>query len=179
MMLRKLIPVLVMVLSLPGCSKDELRTSGIDTIDNRLFGSGPYYAMGFQFSSGAAVSTLDDPGPDIVLYMNADNPALPRLTFQASNFQPSFALAGTYASEAEAIAAFNGLTDVGTYSWDEIAEPIVPNQVWVYRSSRELYTKIRTVSTVSEMRPDIPFRYGECTFEWVHQPDGTPTFPAQ
>jgi hypothetical protein len=46
-MTRKLIPAVIMALSLAGCSKDELRTSGIDTIDNRLFGSGPYYSNGF------------------------------------------------------------------------------------------------------------------------------------
>jgi hypothetical protein len=127
--------------------------------------------------SEAALTTRTD--SDIVLYMNADNPSQPRLTFQASNFQPSFALHGSYATEAEAVAAFNGLADVGTYTWKEMADPILQHQVWIYRSSRELYTKIRIVSTISEMRPDIPFRYGECTFEWVHQPDGTATFPSR
>ena len=58
-----------------------------------------------------------------------------------------------------------------------MADPINANQVWVYRTGTETYAKIRIISTVNEIRDDMP--YGECTFEWVYQPDGSLTFPGK
>ena len=58
-----------------------------------------------------------------------------------------------------------------------MADPVIANQVWVYRTGTETYAKIRIISTVNETRDDLP--YGECTFEWVYQPDGSTTFPVK
>jgi hypothetical protein len=164
-----------------GCSKDKtVPTSGTATIKNTLYGTGPYYANGFSFSTAGPVSTLDNPGPDIVLYVNIDNLASPRLTFQANNLNPSFYKLGEYADAASAISAFDNLTTVGTYQYTDMADPVKNNQVWVYRSGDETYSKIRIISTINEKRPEVPTldaQYGECTFEWVHQPDGSATFP--
>jgi hypothetical protein len=56
-----------------------------------------------------------------------------------------------------------------------MADPIKDNQVWIYKSGTETYTKFRIISTVNETRSNVP--YGECTFQWVYQPDGSTTFP--
>jgi hypothetical protein len=66
--------------------------------------------------------------------------------------------------------------------WTDFADPVKPNQVWIYRSQGEKYAKIRIISTVNERRKDTSalrdsVDYAECTFEWVYQPDGTITFP--
>jgi len=174
---------IIILTGLYGCSKDKtVPTSGTATINNTLFGTGPYYANGFSFSVAGPVSTLDDPGPDLILYVNIDNLSSPRLTFQVENFMPSFYKLGDYADAAAAIAAFNGLTTVGTYQWTDMADPLKNNQVWVYRSGDEKYSKIRIISTINEKRPEVPTldaQYGECTFEWEHQPDGSTSFPAK
>jgi hypothetical protein len=174
---------IVILVSFFGCSKDKtVPTSGTATINNTLNGTGPYYANGFSFASAGTVSTLEDPGPDIILYVNIDNLSSPRLTFQAENFMPSFYKLGDYPDAAAAIAAFNNLTTVGTYQWTDMADPVKNNQVWVYRSGDEKYSKIRIISIINEKRPEVPTldaQYGECTFEWVHQPDGSTTFPAK
>ena len=159
---------------LPGCRKDDTpRTSGTETIDNTLYGTGPYYANGFLFSQAKKISTLDNMGYDILIYVNNDNPVR-RLTLQADNFKPSFCKIGDYIDAASAVFAFNNLKSVGTYQWEDMADPINANQVWVYRTGSEKYAKIRIVSTKNEIRNNL--QYGECTFEWLYQPDGSLTF---
>lgn len=157
------------------CKKDDEpnRKSGTDTINNKTYTGTTYYYYGFSFSRAKSITTLVDPWPDIVLFVNIDTPPS-RLTFQTNNFRPSFSKIGDFADEASAIQAFNNLQTVGTLQWTEMADPIQNNQVWVYRSENEEYTKIRIISTVNEDREGVP--YGECTFQWVHQPDGSSTF---
>jgi hypothetical protein len=58
--------------------------------------------------------------------------------------------------------------------WVVWADSLKPNQVWLYKSGNDHFSKLRIVSTVSEVRNN--WNYAECTFEWVYQPDGTLTF---
>ncbi len=165
---------IVILAFLNGCSTVEpVRTAGTDTIDNIVYQSTSYYSYGFSFSTAKLVSN-ESQGCDIVLYVNSDNPER-RITFQANNLKPSFYKLGDYADEAAAIEAFDNLKTVSVTTWSDMADPVIPNQVWIYRSGADKYTKIRIVSTVNEIRSTLP--YGECKFKWVHQPDGSATFP--
>lgn len=158
-----------------GCTKKEsTRTSGTDSIDNTTYFSTTYYYYGFLFSDAKLVATTSNPGPDITLYVKEDI-APPVLTLVANNFKPSFSKIGEYANEDAAKSAFDNLKTVSVEQWEEMADPVAPNQVWVYRSGTETYAKIRIVSTINETRDNKPF--GECTFQWAYQPDGTTTFP--
>ena len=176
-MKRTLYIILAMVFALPACTKTEpTRTSGTDKIDNITYQSSTYYVYGFSFSQAKLISTINNPGPDITMYVNVDNlPA--RLTLQANNLKPSFSKVGDFADETAAITAFNNLKTVSVTQWSDMADPVKANQVWIYRSGSEYYTKFRIVSTVNEIRQTIP--YGECTFQWVYQPDGSSTFPGK
>jgi hypothetical protein len=163
------------IIALSACNKDDnTRTSGTDTIDNTTYQSTTYYVYGFSFSKAELIPTTLNPGPDIIVYVNQDNPAY-RLTLQANNLKPSFYKVGDYASEAEAKTAFDNLKTVSVTQWIDMADPINANQVWIYRSGEETFTKIRIVSIKNEIRQNIAF--GECTFQWLHQPDGSATFP--
>jgi hypothetical protein len=174
-MKRTIIISSIFLLMLAGCTKVEPnRTSGTDTIDNITYQSTTYYVYGFTFSQGKLVSTIGEPGPDITIYVNKDNTPS-RLTLQADNLKPSFYKVGDYADENAAKAAFDNLKTVSVTQWQEMADPIAANQVWIYRSGEDTYTKFRIVSTVNEIRQTIA--YGECTFQWVYQPDGSLTFP--
>jgi len=174
--MKKTIYILIsLIVAVAACNKDEdIRTSGTDTIDNKTYQSTTYYVFGFLFSQAKRVSTTEKPRPDIIVYVNHDN-ALYRLTMQANNLNPSFYKVGDYANEVAAKTVFDNLKTVTVSSWSEMADPISPNQVWIYKSGDEKYTKFRIVSTVNEIRQNIP--YGECTFQWLHQPDGSATFP--
>jgi hypothetical protein len=180
MMKRPLFILLFFLLAFSGCKKAEtIRTSGTDTIDNTVYQDATYYALGFSFTQAKKISNLSDPGPDLTLYLNQDNPSLPsRLTLMVNNFKNSYFKIGDFPDEASAIAAFDNLKTVGTsYQWVNIADPIKENQVWIYRTGRDLYAKFRIISTKNEMRNNLA--YGECTFEWVFQPDGSSTFPGK
>jgi hypothetical protein len=175
---RALIVILLFLSVLSGCKKTEtIRTSGTDTIDNTIYKDATtYYALGFSFSQAKKISNIADPGPDLTLYVNNDNPTS-RLTLQVNNRNPSYSKVGDYQDETAAISAFNNLKTVTVSQWVDMADPINVNQVWIYRTGRDQYAKFRIISTKSEMRSNLP--YGECTFEWVYQPDGSLTFPGK
>ena len=169
--------VLVIILVLSGCTKKEdTRTSGTDTIDNITYYSTTYYTYGFSFSKAKLVTTNVNPGPDIAVYVNIDN-GTPRLTLQTNNLKSSFFKVGDYSDAAAAQSAFDNLKTVNVAQWQEMADPILSNQVWIYRSGTDAYTKFRIVSTVNEKRQSID--YGEITFQWVYQSDGSSTFPGK
>ena len=169
--------VLASLLIFTDCTKKEpTRTSGIDTIDNITYFSTTYYNYGFSFSGAKLVATSTSPGPDITIYVNIDN-ITPRLTLQSNNLKPSFFKVGDFADETTAKSAFDNLKTVSVEQWQDMADPLNANQVWIYKSGNDTYTKIRIVSTVNETRQGVA--YGECTFQWVYQPDDSLTFPGK
>lgn len=170
-----LAPVVLTLLLFTGCRKeDDIRLSGIDTIDNTIYGTTEYYAMGFRFSDSRLTSTLYSPGPDITI----DNDGtLDKLLLLTNSYYNSFFKVGDYANAAEAEEAFDNLTEPTVTQWVVWAESIAPNQIWIYKTSTEKYAKIRIISTLSEMRDD--WKYAECKFQWAYQPDGTLTFPGK
>jgi hypothetical protein len=176
--MKRVVFILLAIFSIfTGCTKKETtRTSGVDTIDNITYFSTTYYQYGFLFSSAKLVPTSTNPGPDITIYVNVDN-VTPRLTLQSNNLRASFFKVGDFADAATAQSAFDNLKTVSVTQWLDMADPINANQVWIYRSGTDNYTKFRIVSTVNEMRQSIP--YGECSFQWVYQPDGSSTFPGK
>ena len=161
------------VILLVACKKDgAVRTSGTDKIDNIVHQDVTYYVYGFSFSQAKLVSTESNPRPDIVLHPVESS----RPTLQTNNFLPSFFKIGEYANENEAKKAFDNLKTVPTpQQWLDMADPVAPNQVWVYRSDKEKYTKFRIVDIKSKTQKGVT--YDECTFQWVHQPDGSVNFP--
>jgi hypothetical protein len=176
--MKKIVFILFSIFSiLSGCTKKEpTRTSGTETINNITYFSTTYYNYGFSFSGAKLVSTSTNPGPDITIYVNIDN-ITPRLTLQSNNLKPSFFKVGDFADGTTAQSAFDNLKTFSVTQWLDMADPISSNQVWIYRSGTDDYTKFRIVSTVNETRQAIA--YGECTFQWVYQPDGSLTFPGK
>lgn len=159
-----------------GCKKEDgpAAVTGTVTINNNLKGDqySGYYAYGFSFSVGRQVSTLDSPDPDVFI----DNGSVyDNLIFVNNNNMPSFFKYGEYPDEASAIQAYKMLTSATVTQWVGIGQGVRPNQVWLYRSDNEHYSKLRVVNTKAEQRSDRD--YAECTFEWDYQQDGTLTFP--
>src|SRR5512133_405770 len=144
--------VLLAVIIFTGCTKKETtRTSGIDTIDNTTHFSTTYYNYAFSFSGAKLVSTEITHGWDISLFVIVENQTS-RLTFQANNLKPSFYKVGDFADEGSAKTAFDNLKTVSVSLWQDMADPISANQVWIYRSGSDTYTKIRIISTINETR---------------------------
>jgi len=175
-MRNRILTLLFIIYLLPGCSKENsIDTSGTATINNILSFDQKlqtYYSFGFLFSQAKLVSILEVPPPDFTIYSDGTN-----LSLEANNLSNSFYRFGEYNNPEAAKEVFNNLTSANILQWEGLASPIKPNQIWIYRSGNEHYAKIRIISTVSEIRNERD--YGECTFEWVYQPDGTLTFPGK
>jgi hypothetical protein len=174
----RLVVILFLSLFFTGCDDPDkpgnTKTSGNETINNSLFGTGPYYAMGFNFSKAELVPSSSSPKPDVTIGFDDLNAIFYLSTESGLN---GFFKIGEYASEAAAIYAFDNLTAFSVSDWAEWANPVRPNQIWIYRSADEHYAKIRIISTSYQ---DLdPRDYAECTFEWVYQPDGSLTFPGK
>jgi hypothetical protein len=171
------IPFFLIILAC--CKKnDSPRLSGTDTIDNILYGTGPYYALGFSFPESKKVSTLNNPID--VITINADiavDGSIRMIYFATGNFDNSFFLFGEYNDSATAASAFNNLTSFSEPQCTALGIQVKMNQIWLYRTSLDKHVKIRTISTVAEKRDNKP--YAECAFEWVYQPDGSLTFPGK
>ncbi len=167
--------ILILSVILAGCKKnDSISTSGTQTIDNNLYGTGPYYANGFLFSLAKTVTTLDNPEPDITI----DNDGtLFNLILQTNNFKNSFFKIGEYPDPASAEQTFNNLTAPVVSQWVVWADSLKANQVWIFKTASEHYVKLRIIGTISEPRNNR--NYAECTFQWVYQPDGSLTFPGK
>jgi hypothetical protein len=170
-----LISAFVLV-TMAGCKKDNgPRLSGTDTIDNKLYGTTAYYAYGFSIPTGSKVSTLNSPID--VFTINAFPGNFNKTYFDAQNFSNSFYRYGVYPDAATASQAFINLTTFSVSGWKATGDSVKANQIWLFKTSSETYAKFRIISTVGEVRDIIP--YVECTFEWVHQPNGTLTFPGK
>jgi hypothetical protein len=170
--------ILILSFILSGCKKDNNpRLSGTITINNIFYGSGPYYAFGFSVPTGQKVSTLNDPLDVITIMADADiNDNVRKIFFANNNFKYSFYRFGQYTDAATASLAFKNLTSFTNPLWTETGDSVKANQVWLYRTDMDKYSKIMVISTVAEKR-NKP--YAECTFEWVYQPDGSQAFPGK
>jgi len=175
-MKKSVVIVILLALFIVSCEKNgRVSNSGTVTINNDLFfdnGIQAYIIYGFLFPEGRLVSIFASPPPDITIDSDGTN-----LSLEANNLNNSFYLYNSFTNETQAKEAFKNLTSLTVSQWAGSAIPLNANQIWIYRSGSEHYTKIRIISTESG---EVSGRdYAECTFEWVYQPDGTLTFPAK
>ncbi|MDX9811081.1 MAG: hypothetical protein RBU28_01745 [Bacteroidales bacterium] len=172
-------PVLfLLLLASPACDKEEeIPLSGTVTIDSKLTFSDDkqtYVIYGFLFSDARRVPFPGSVKPDITVYNDESSVSL-----MTGNYLDSFYLEGEYNDAASAVSAFNGLKTVNPamITWTGMASPLAEGQVWVYRTDREQYAKIRIIELETGTHEDKV--YASCTFEWAFQPDGSTNFPAR
>jgi len=172
----KLIIYATFILLINGCNKNGGPViSGEATIDNLLYGTGPYYAVGFSFEQGKELQTNNTPEPDITIHaILIANGQIEGAYLDTPNHVESFALAGEFGSSSAASSFFSSFTDVGQQTWISIANNIKLNQIWVFKTRDENYVKIRIKDMVVEDR--MGTAYAEFTFQWKIQPDGSQVF---
>jgi hypothetical protein len=176
--MNRAVTLLLLTILAVSCGRDEsVPLHGTITIDSRLYGAGPYYAIGFTFISAMRTPTNRTPMPDILVLAETNVTGdVTGVFLSTSAFLPSFQLHGEYPDAASATSAFSDLTEANPASnWIDLALPVEANEVWVFRTRDEQYAKIRIIEVKGELREGIP--YAECTFEWTFQPDGSTLFP--
>lgn len=173
-----LIPTLAVMLFFAGCGGEDQNLSGTITLTNELYDADVYYyAMGLSFEEGKEVPTQPDQyRADITVQAGPVTTGGPAVAYLSANtLDPPFALAGQYASEKDAKEAFDDLKNPGTLSWIDLATPLQANQVWVVKTRKSTYAKIRIIEVVLDTSANPDF--SSCKLEWVWQPDGSATFP--
>jgi hypothetical protein len=177
----KYIPVFLLLplLLISGCSKEDTPgNAGEITLTSELYGTGPYYALGYNFALGKMVKTSTSPGPDITVLPQSspDNTVVESAYLSSNNLKESFSFNASFDNLSEAETFFNNyleVDDAGGYSG--IASDIKPYQIWTYRTSDTKYVKMLILKVKKEIRSDTP--YAETTLRFVYQPDGSRTFP--
>lgn len=168
--------IILFTVVITGCEKrNEDMYYGIDEIDNTLYGTQVYYAIGFSFDEGKKVSTMDTPFPDITIHLNTDiSGNITGKYINSPNLTESFSLVGTLDTAKEAEESFNNLLDVGSPQWSLSATGLEENQVWLYLSTQGNFVKLRVIDINTDNSVYPP--YVEIKFEWRLQPDGTSVF---
>ncbi len=169
-----------MLLLPAGCSDDTSSPghAGTITLTSQLYGSGPYYAMGYNFSLGKMVRTLDQPGPDLTVLARStpDNSRVESAYLNTDNLHDSFVLNGAFPDRSTAEAFFDSYLEVDdSPGYRGIADSLAPWQVWTFRTSGNKFVKLLVLSVKTEIRDNFP--YAETTLRFVYQPDGSRTFP--
>lgn len=176
----KILTAAVLLLSgfLTSCEKEpEQVTAGEFTIDNILYGQGPYYAIGYSFELGRKLKTSDVPEPDITIHARTGTGGdIEGAYLDTPNLVESFALAGEFGSEAEATVFFNELMEVepASYDWELYADGVKVNQVWLFKTREDNYVRFMIKDLVLDDTGGVP--YAELTATWHIQPDGSTTF---
>ena len=167
---------LVFVILISGCEKkDEDKYYGIDTIDNTLYGTQIYYAMGFSFETGSESSTLESPGPDITIHVATDiGGNIVGKYINSPNLTESFALVASFGTSAEAEENFDELRDTGSPGWSLSAGGLEVNQVWLFKTSKGNFVKFRVIELKTDNSINPPGV--EIKFEWRLQPGGSSIF---
>ena len=170
--------VLAMPMLLDSCEKEpEQLTAGVFTIDNTLYGYGPYYAIGFSFEKGRKLKTSDEPGPDITIHVRTGAGGnIEGAYLDTPNLVESFALAGESGSESEAKIFFDQLLEIepASYDWVLYADGVRMHQVWIFKTQEDNYAGFMIKDLVLEDAESGP--YAEMMAEWKIQADGSTTF---
>jgi hypothetical protein len=172
--------ILFILFALTGCKKnDGPKLSGTMTISNEAADKN-YSVYGFSVPTGQKVLNLYNQQDVIIIQpdYNVDY-SVRKLYFTSNNLINYFGRFGQFPDVAAATLAFKNLTSFVSPKWTETGDSVKANQIWLYKTSGEKFAKLRIISTFTEKRPNMPFPYAECTFEWTYQPDGTQTFPGK
>ena len=171
----KSILILISILFATACSKDEeVKTSGTHSITSEKILEGQTYSYyGFSFSKAAVklynVATSTD-RPDFGVGMNQDS--LPY--FDTENIEESFALAGAFSTADSALTFFNNYEEVDVNSYVGLAQPVLENQIWVFKTRSSTFGKILIMNSLSYEKNS--YLIVEVQFKWVYQPDGSSIF---
>jgi hypothetical protein len=139
-------------------------------------------SAGFSFSQ-AKVIPFPPPSnllPDLAVLVQIDNVgAILGVFFSTSDLRPAFQLVRQPSTADSARIFFEALAVVPDAPFQDLAIPVRSNQIWAIKTRENKYAKILVLNTAAyadSTNPSVPTPYGEATFDWVFQPNGSRQF---
>lgn len=177
--MRTILSVIILLLILTACSKEkDTPLSGTESLTSELKLVGQTYSyQGFWFDQGKTGlynPTQDSAEPDMHLGEMEEGGKI-FAYLESPDPQTVFRLVGSYDNIKEAEDYFDSYLQIEAGSWEDWANPVLENQVWLLRTKEENYAKLLILDTLSYIKDSQ--KIAEIKFKWVYQPDGSKTFP--
>ena len=175
--------IIIAILVWSGCDKStdpSSPTSGTITVSSRVVN---FQSTGFSFTRGSVIVFPNPQGllPDLMVLVQIDErgsiigvffspPGPPR---------PTFRLLGQFSTLDTAQTYYQALSQILDTAYADLAIPARSGQIWAVKTRENKYAKIlirNTVAFADSSTSSAPTPYGEATFDWTFQPNGTRQF---
>lgn len=158
----------------------QSKTFGENTINTKIVN---FKIIGFSFSQGGNIIYPNSQNiiPDIMVLVQIDEfgNILGVFFSSADALKPSFDLIETFNNKDSAEVFFNNLNEVSDSHYVDLALPVKENQIWAVKTVDNKHGKILILYTdayADSSNPSTPTPYGEATFRWNYQPNGSRNF---
>lgn len=170
--------------SMGGCKADgtgpsHAVTSGTAIVDTRYVNS---QLSGFSFDQASVIRFPNSAGilPDLIALVQTNETGTILGVFfgRPDSILPAFRLLLQFATLDSAEAYFRRLTEIPDTTYTDVAL-VRAAQIWAIKTRRNNYAKILirvTLAYADSSGSGAPALYGEATFDWVYQPNGTRRF---
>ncbi|MBU0560653.1 MAG: hypothetical protein KJ799_18785 [Bacteroidetes bacterium] len=181
------IPILLLLfIFINGCDNSvgptPPKTSGENTINTKVVNS---KYTGFSFSQGGNIEypNSNNITPDIIVLVqtNETGNILGVFFSSAGTLKPTFKLIRQFndADTDSAQVYFDNLIEVPDSNYMNLALPVKVNQIWAVKTVDDKFGKILILHTeayADSSNPSSPTLYGEASFKWNYQPNGSRNF---
>ncbi len=176
---------LVLLLALyfiSGCDNStgptEPKIYGETTINSKVVN---FTVTGFSFNFGGPVTSPNhfNVTPDFFVLVEIIEGNINGVFFApGGEFKPTFKRLMSFETRDSAQIYFNNLSEVPDSNYNELALPVKENQIWAVKTVDGKFGKILIINTeaYNDSSTSLPTPYGEATFEWKYQPDGSRYF---
>jgi hypothetical protein len=155
------------------------KTSGETTINSKVEN---FKSKGFSFSRGGLINYPNSQNimPDMLLLVEITEVGyVAGVFFSPPNNQPEFRLLIQINDADSANKYFSELSELPDTTYNLLAIPLEEDQIWAVKTQDNKYAKILITHTEAYMDSSIkssPTPYGEATFKWKYQPNGSRVF---
>ena len=182
--MKKMIILFLLIVLINSCDNSveptPPNTSGENSINSKIV---DFKMKGFSFSQGGLIDYPNSSNilPDIfVMVQTDDNGNVMGVYFGSGvGLIPSFNLVHQASNIDSAQAFFSSLNEVPDSNYSDLAIPVKEYQIWAVKSVENNFGKILILNTTAYIDSSNlvgPTPYGEATFKWDYQPNGTRYF---
>ncbi len=180
----KIISILFLTLFLYGCDNivdsTPTKTNGETTINTKIVN---FKSTSFSFLQGGNIDFPNSNNiiPDIMILVQTDETGSILDVFFSPGIalKPSFNLIKQISDIDSAQTFFNNLNEVPDSNYIDLAIPVKEYQIWAVKTVDDKFGKILILNTkafTDSSNTSAPTPYGEATFKWKYQPDGSRIF---